>query len=439
MDQIDFQLLDKCVVRSVDLLHRTFHSSSSGGGGWYHSLEVGQPGPSATAAGIASFLMFDESNENLAAALSFLRARQISSSEKKLDGGWAVNTSFGLPLTEATALIARILARNRLTFMPGAPNIGRAHSWLVHNQNTDGGWGSFFGHSSRVWLTAMAVRAMAELDSYGSALRRGVQWLVDHRDPTTLSWGEVPGGPPTVTHTAFVLTALVDGGAFRVDRAVAEVVVRGYDWLQSHLDTSVVHDDAARVESYNLACKLASGAPVTFHSTVWHPSLPYSISALMRHPIGAEPSLLAGAIRTLIAKQLPDGRWPNPDSAASVSIWSVWPFLESIKDVTQYGLSRAGDQVTWYGADTVVVQRAHARGTSVLRLEWRAKLLRMRALITRHWASAILMLAITLGGSSALLGKIGWQELSFGVGVPVFLLFVQESIHRTTSRDRGVG
>jgi hypothetical protein len=431
VDRVDLLLLDQCVARSLDLLRRSFHVNTlGGGGGWYHSLEVDRPGPSATAVGMASFLMFDEPNDHLTNALSFLKGRQISSSDEILDGGWAVNTSSGFPLTEATALISRILILTRVMLLPDSPDVRRAHAWLVHNQNVDGGWGSFLGHPSRTWLTAMAVRSLSELNPHGDAFHRGVQWLIDHRDPVTLAWGERPLSPPTATHTAYVLTALVDSGFVRTDSTILDAAKHGYDWFQSHVNVDSVHDDAARVESYNLTRKAQRSRPVTFHSTVWHPGLPFAISALVRHPIHPDSRLISRAVTTLLANQQPDGQWPNPDSAAGVSVWSVWPFLDAIADIKQHNISRPGDLLTWFGSDTVVIQHGSARGTKVIKLERRARLNQWRAIIARHFASVILGLFIIFGSAGALLDKISWPEFVLGLGVPVLLFLLQEGLNR---------
>src|SRR5262249_16325997 len=158
--------------RSLELLRRTYHPAADGGGGWYHSLENETPGPSATASGIASFVVHGQRAEFWRDGRAFLQRRQIRSPEGALDGGRAVNTSSGHPVAEATALVARQLVLARVVHGPSAPDLGRARDWLLANQNKDGGWGSFRGQPSRVWLTAMAVRALSELAPYDAMLWR---------------------------------------------------------------------------------------------------------------------------------------------------------------------------------------------------------------------------------------------------------------------------
>jgi len=283
---------------------------------------------------MTSFLLTGSPFDHTEECLNFLRVRQVRSRNPTLDGGWAVNTSFGQPVTEATALIARLLVTTRVLFAPNSPDATRATLWLSRNQNVDGGWGSFGGQESRVWLTAMAVHALSELDPHGAAIRLGTRWLVRSRDPITRAWGERPGRRAIVTHTAYVLVALVDSGVGATEQSVAEAVTSGYAWLTAHLDPTAVIDDQARVESYNLAQVGPDGKTKTWHSTIWHHGLPYAVSALVRQPEGLRYDLLYEAVNTIIASQQLDGRWPSLESAAAVSVWTVWPFLQALARIS---------------------------------------------------------------------------------------------------------
>ncbi len=149
MDRIDLAAVDECVKRSLAVLERTYRSGPEGVGGWYHQMESTVPGPSATAVGMTSFLMLGQPFGHLDECLRFLRERQVSSADPAVDGGWAVNTSLGQPVTEATGLVARALGVGRLALVPGAPAADRALSWLHANQNGDGGWGGRCAGRSR--------------------------------------------------------------------------------------------------------------------------------------------------------------------------------------------------------------------------------------------------------------------------------------------------
>jgi len=253
---VDARAVDALVERSLDLLRRTYRPGVGDDGGWYHRLDAPDPGPSATATGMSSFLVHDRPFDHEQECLRFLRKRQIRSDDPLLDGGWAINTSAGQPVTEATALVARLLVRTGTALMTAAPDVRRAKNWLANNQNVDGGWGSFRGQDSRVWLTAMAVRALVELAG-------GTRWLVAARDPASHGWGEQPRNPATVTHTSYVLTALVDSGLTATDHAVADALADGFAWLVRHLNPATVWPFLEALADVKTFLPLRSGQVLT--------------------------------------------------------------------------------------------------------------------------------------------------------------------------------
>jgi hypothetical protein len=145
-------------------------------------------------------LLMARSQERVAEATAFLKARQCRSGDRLIDGGWAVNTSHGIPVSECTALVLWVLARCNIQSTASGPDLRRAVQWLSRNQNPDGGWGSFLGRPSRTWLTALSVRALSAARAAEGNLRRGVRWLQEHCDSAG-GWPEVPGSPPD--HDAF--------------------------------------------------------------------------------------------------------------------------------------------------------------------------------------------------------------------------------------------
>lgn len=424
MDRIDVSAVQECVERSVQLLHRTFRSSPTGGGGWYHNLEVGPPGPSATSVGLACMALIARTDNHVAEALEFLKLRQIASTDPLLDGGWAVNTSGGVPVTECTALVGWMLGGARSFLAAGGPDLGRALAWLVGNQNPDDGWGSMRGQPSRTWLTAFAVRAIAQLSPRHEALQRGVEWLTGPAVTSEGAWGEKPGSPPTLTHTAFVLATLVEAGVSLDD----PVIVKGYRWLEGKVQPRQLHDPDARMESYNVEACGPDGSTRTWVSVVWHPGLPFAVSALVRGPVGLASTAVFTAVRTIVAAQAQDGRWPGTDGAAQTSIWDVWPYLHALFDVLTQAQARAGDVLTLLTPGVVITQRAGqpdpVRALTVARRRRRV------AVLKRHWAATLLGATVVALVTLAAFGLLGWTEVMWGIGIPLLLSIIQEGWHR---------
>ncbi|HEX5205055.1 MAG TPA: prenyltransferase/squalene oxidase repeat-containing protein [Actinoplanes sp.] len=374
---------------------------------------------------MSSFLLHGRPFEHEQQCLRFLQRRQIRSDDPLLDGGWAVNTSAGQPVTEATALVARLLACTGTLLMPASPDAQRATTWLVNNQNQDGGWGSFRGQESRVWLTAMAVRALGELDPRTPAIVGGAKWLVGARDPASHAWGELPRHAATVTHTSYVLTALADSGLTASDRTTADAVSAGFNWLTSHLNPARVHDDHARLEIYNVTRMDANGSVTMWENTIWHHGLPFALSALVRQAGTVRFDLVATAVHTIAATQMDDGRWPSVDSSAAFSVWTVWPFLEALADVKKSLPLRSGQVLTPLSAQAAVIQGGIDLDVAPQRLlglvRWRAR----KEWVRRNWATAAIALLLAGGTAFVATGVFEAQEVGFGLVVPIVLLGIQ--------------
>jgi hypothetical protein len=382
---------------------------------------------------MSSFLVHNRPFEHEQQCLRFLQKRQIHSADPLLDGGWAVNTSAGQPVTEATALVAHVLVRTGTAVVTGSPDARRSRAWLINNQNDDGGWGSFRGQESRVWLTAMAVRALGKLDRRSPALVKGATWLVTARDPASHGWGERPRHAATVTHTSYVLTALVDSGLTTTNRAVADALPDGFGWLASHLNPTRVHDDHARLESYNVSRVDADGSIVMWQNTIWHHGLPFAVSALVRQPGTVRFDLIVTSVRTLITTQMDDGRWPSVDSSAAFSVWTVWPFLEALADVKACLPLRSGQVLTPLSTQAAIIQGGSDLDVAPQRLlgtvRWRAR----KQWLRRHWAAVAIGLLLAGGVAVVATGLFEAQEVGFGLVVPVVLLVIQVAMTGTKS------
>jgi hypothetical protein len=420
LTRLDVARLDASLREALTLLRRTYSPSpETGGGGWYHQLETPTPGATATAVGLMIFHECQMGYEHMPDALAFLRVRQVSSDDSQQDGGWATNTSFGRPVVEATGWVAQMIGAVRVEFAPGGPDAQRALAWLAENQNEDGGWGSFKGCPSRVWLTCIALRGLIQLNPYHKAIDRGLDWLLNGAAQPA-GWGEVPRSQPTVTHTGLALITFAEARPALAD----DRLLRAHDWLADHVDVTALDDRDARLETYSVAYAGSPGSAMTAgRLALWHYGLPVAICALLRDPRGIRLDLVLPAAETVLAAQLPGGQWPS--FSGSSSLWGVWWCSKALLDLERLPLVRPGDVVLGTG-EALAVLRAGARDRSVAELLGRPQRFDIRGFVARHWATFLLALSMLLALVGVITNALSWQEFAVGMIFPLALFVVQE-------------
>lgn len=424
---IELGQVDKSISRALTLLRQTYRSSPDGGG-WYHQLAMHKPGPTATALGLSAFLECEPGFEHFEDGLRFLAQRQLQSENELIRGGWALNTSSGRPVVEATGWVVRFLGMARCGQLKSAPSIELGYQWLLANQNPDGGWGSLRGAPSRVWLTCLALRGLVQIDPYSKAVERGVEWLMSQQGSEPAGWGEMRGRGATATHTAMSLLAISEARPGWSDNRV----LNAYEWLEMHLDTANIDDQHARVESYNVSAS-PNDDTLLWHTILLHYGLPTAMSALMRHPAGPQGGVVLSGYKTIIRTQLSNGAWRNIQGGTDASIWALWPFIQALVDLKKLPLSRAGDVILW-GQDVIVVQRAGGKPDALIELV-RAK--RRRAIqhyFARYWSTLLVMLSVLAGLVLVGMDSIELKDYLLGLIVPVALLGVQE--YRSRKREQ---
>lgn len=436
---VDLVHVDRCLQSALHLLETT-STVSPAGRGWHHHLDEPKAAPTATAIVMTAFHQMRVPLDRFSESLTLLRATQVDSIDPLRDGGWSTRTSPANPLMEATGLVARFLGLAWLSHVRDAPDAGRAISWLINNQNEDGGWGSHRGCRSRVWLTCLGLRALAVLNPLEPALADGVSWLMDQQDQSDCAWGEEAGKPSTITHTAFVLLTL--GEILHVEGEVR--LLRAFDWLEGNLNAAELDDRNARVEVYTVP-SLPNDPPDEWEQTLFHCGLPIALSALLRHPAGASPVLVANAANTIIDSQIVHnhhdrliGHWPSVNGGASRSLWSLWPCMQALLDLKQVRLIRSGDLTTWMPG-AVGVQRATTRSRSlhgIVRTERRRVAIRSK--VRRYWASAVLTTALLIGGGSVGLGYLQMKDYALSMVLPL-ALFIAEGVRRQARIMRATG
>jgi hypothetical protein len=139
------------------------------------------------------------------------------------DGGWGYRLG-GMSYVEPTAAVLLALSDSAAR--------ARGRDCLIALQRADGGWGIAARDAESGWMTAWAVRALADFPEARAAVARGVEWLLAtegqritdpaarrtilelHKiDSALRAWPWQPGDAAWVQPTALALLALVAAGA----------------------------------------------------------------------------------------------------------------------------------------------------------------------------------------------------------------------------------
>lgn len=326
----DIQQVTHGLESSLRLLRHSYIEDAKGSG-WYHHLKSDKPGPTATALGIMAFQDAGEQFE----AITFLRNRQVHSDNPLLSGGWATNTSSSVPVMESTGWVARCLGMALKDFRFTSKDLESARTWIVQQQNKDGGWASFVGNRSRVWQTCLALRALHETDVDNVVKKKAIDWLLVQQDIKTHGWGEYGGQPPTVAHTAFVLLTLSEVAPKLHDSRISKASV----WLRDVMLSSLENDDQfVHIERHNTAATV-DGKDLLWDTVMTHYGLPLALSALLRQDVA--PHTIWAITNKVLRTQLKNGCWPSYQPGSPLSMWSVWPYIQALSDVRRWAITIA--------------------------------------------------------------------------------------------------
>jgi hypothetical protein len=195
--------LDKLIVAARNLLPQQQHED----GGW--GLKNSNP-PST---GFVAMILAEDKQH---IELIQRGVQYLSSSRNYADdlgrGGWAMANGLGssIPVTCIVTSTLNVLEQNIGPNLLQLEHLDPARSFLLHCQNSDGGWGSYVSDPSAARPTAHVVYFLA--CAYGDdqdiqpALRRGVSWLKKNFNAREGSWGSA------IEATTLAILALLAAG-----------------------------------------------------------------------------------------------------------------------------------------------------------------------------------------------------------------------------------
>lgn len=415
---LEGQLIGAAVDNALKCL-RTSVRSAATGSGWYHYLDDPQPGVTASAVGLYTFALAGQRFERTAEVVRFLLSQQVTSTDDR-DGGWAVRTTNGVPIIEATAWVVRALRLPGVDLAEAGDSLRRGVAWIERNQNTDFGWGSYRGQPSRVFHTALTMLALQEGGGTDAVISNSQRWLIESQNVDQPAWGPIPGAPPTLLHTSFVLLALA-----RREGALSSTSVRDIcDWIFERLEPGAQVEQETTVEEYDVP--LPGDSRTEFQNSLPHFAGPVALAALLH--AGADPfrTKMFAAATEICAAQTGGGSWVLPRSPVRPSIWAIWPFVAALSSIRAIALPTP-------------TSRAHLvfQGCCIVHTENTDRQLTRRILIKnaafdwlrrRRIDIVLYGIALLIAGTAAallLLGLLGPMEALLTLLVPVLLVAFQ--------------
>ena len=382
--------IDHCIARSLDLLRNTYHARTGDDTccGWYHYLDDPKPGVTACAVALYVFSLAGVSFERSADVVGHLRTEQVRSDDPALDGGWAVRTTHGFPLVEATAWVTRALSIPGVRSLRDAPTLERGATWLVNNQNTDYGWGSYKGCESRIFHTVLSIMALLDAGVDPTVVDNGMKWLLRAQAKDEPAWGCKPNEPVTLFHTSMALTALLRSPG-QLGAAAIEDITR---WIIGRLAAGVHTEPGSVVEEYEISYAV-HGNKLTFANSLPQFAGPVACRALMLAGIDPHQSKLLEYIASITDAQVQDGYWTLARSPMRPSVWGIWPFIAALVAYRDRTLPVPSSRLLLLKEGAAVAWRSDVRLPSLRPIALQA---RMREWLVRNRVRIILRMTVAV-------------------------------------------
>lgn len=416
---ITFSEVELALQRTLSLIKTSYSANDKTEEyGWYHYLDDSGAGATASAVALFTFDLCKTRFEHTNKVLRYLRSKQIKSDDPLLNGGWPIRTTTDYPIVESTAWVVLTLSECNAIFNQDGPNIEAGYRWLINNQNEDNGWGSYKGQTSRTFLTALTLMAVASIDKHSQAAIDGAKWLLDYRDSNIPAWGPIPGAEPTILHTSMALLAL-DRCSIKDNQSSIASSLR---WLEDALDPTKMTESGTQAEDYDVPY-ITKGAELVFQNSLPHFCLPigvYTILKLSNEPISSK---VYEALGTILSEQQVEGNWILPRSPQRASIWAIWPFVAALTELTRVSGIKTNTELQKLNDLTIVIPSGQSLNSMSL---FSSTIFASIANFARTKFGWMFLALFILGGLILVFMElIGLREYLFSLFIPAVLLVIQ--------------
>ncbi|MEV0153282.1 prenyltransferase/squalene oxidase repeat-containing protein [Micromonospora sp. NPDC050686] len=410
--------ISDAIDRALDCLRVNFRSGNNEAG-WYHFLDDPTPGITASAVGLFTFRLAGQEFERSDEIIRYLVSQQVDG-PSGAGGGWAVRTTNGFPIIEATAWVVRALSTPGLGRLEAVKALQSGANFLVNNQNTDFGWASYAGQPSRVFHTALCMLALQECGGPAVVIDNAKKWLLSAQSPDAPAWGALPGTAPTLLHTSMALLALTGlDGALSVN-----TVKKTADWILERLTPGTHAERSSTVEEFDVP--VPGDHPFVFQNILPHFAGPIAVTALLAAGVDPLQPKLFTAVSQILRDQQKTGTWELPRSPLRESIWAIWPFVSALARMREavFPVAAGEAQLLYPGCALVQTHTSARKLTTALLmrnflLSWvaRHKIALALWIIGVSYSIGALVLYLT--------GAVDRTEFLIGLILPAVLLVFQ--------------
>lgn len=282
--------------------------------GWHQHLGSAKIGIVATAIALIHYKNIGEECEEQEQCLQFLV------SQVRDDGGWSyISNANNVSNVESTCWA--LLALHRYDRVEFHDIVNNGIHWILNtidNHNQDNGWPFASGSPARIYITALTLRVLYELQrSDTPEFESARHWLINAANEDG-GWGALPEDGSSLFFTSFCITTLIEIGEDRKSPTLR----RAFKWLKDR--TRHLNMESPSFECYLEFIENGEG-PTRIRIPFFHYVLPHVIIAFIK--MNDSDSILLEFLYALYSKSK-DGLIEHPDLENS-KIYPIWALYDT--------------------------------------------------------------------------------------------------------------
>lgn len=317
--------IDIIIKKATNFLLESKRHLTNDETGWHQHLGSNKIGVVATSMAITYIYLYTSHKKyKLMDSFKFILNNQ------REDGGWAyISNISDQSNTEATCWALRALHTN---FELYSTHIKKGIAWLIASKpidkDRDSGWGFIDSNYSRVYNTCFVIRTLNQLTSnHKQQIESAKRWLLNARHDKN-AWGETFKSTPTLFHTSYVISTLIELGLDKNDL----IILNAINWINNQLSNM---DFTSIPVICNLEFIEENSNSSRTRTPFFHYTLPHIIKAYIDAGQIDNKYVLKGLNRLLELNK--EGFWNHPfiENTTYKPIWAIYDSVNTLNSFKQ--------------------------------------------------------------------------------------------------------